>query len=404
MMRQPRGFAALVAALAAIAVWVPCGGVAAAAGCGPTDIVVTNNLDGAGPPAGSLRAAFATASATGGPQTICVAAGVVSPIMLTTAGGGELVYNAGTTPDLTVQGNGITVHAAPNDRVVNDETTGPLRLDTIVITGGNAGGPGGGVSTGGDLALSNATVEGNTAAGRGGGVSAVGNVTVTSSLISANTAGFDGGGICAFGTATVTASTIADNAADNGGDGGGVCAFGAMTVTNSTVTGNSAAGDTGGGLDTNEALTLVYSTVVQNTAANGANLGFLTLASFGSAVALPSGGSQNCALPGTSNGFNFTDDVSCDFSAAETHAGVNPDVGAVTRNGGPTPTRLPQAGSPLIDAIPASSCELDGAAGITRDQRGLARPDTTGGPCDIGAVEVQAARPTPVGVTPRFTG
>ncbi|HWW43616.1 MAG TPA: hypothetical protein VN180_00950, partial [Acidimicrobiia bacterium] len=91
-----------------------------ATGCQPTDIVVTNNLDGAGPPAGSLRAAFATASAAAGPQTICVATTVTGPITLTTAGGGELAYNAPTTPGLTVNGNGITVHAAPGTDVIDD--------------------------------------------------------------------------------------------------------------------------------------------------------------------------------------------------------------------------------------------------------------------------------------------
>jgi hypothetical protein len=42
----------------------------------------------------------------------------------------------------------------------------------------------------------------------------------------------------------------------------------------------------------------------------------------------------------------------------------------------------------------------DGAAGITTDQRGLARPSGSG--CDIGAVEVQAA--VAILTTPEFTG
>jgi predicted outer membrane repeat protein len=396
-------FAAVLVVVATVAPLTPSPRVLADSSCSAGDIVVTNNLDGAGPPAGSLRAAFGAATAAAGPQTICIASSVSGPIALTAAGGGELVYNATTTPDLTVHGNGITVQAAPSDRVINDETSGPLRLDGIAITGGNAATAGGGVSTGGDLLLSNATVQGNTSAGRGGGINAVGNVAVTSSLISANTAGSDGGGICAFGTVTVTASTITNNTADNGGDGGGVCAFGALTVTNSTVTTNTATG-AGGGLDTNESLTLVYSTVVQNTAPTGANVGFLTLASFGSVLALPTGGAPNCESTGTSNGFNFSDDASCGFSPAETHPGVSPNLGTLANNGGPNPTRLPRSGSPLIDVIPASSCQADGAAGITTDQRSFARPDITGGHCDIGAVEVQAAVPAPLIVNPRFTG
>jgi hypothetical protein len=62
----------------------------------------------------------------------------------------------------------------------------------------------------------------------------------------------------------------------------------------------------------------------------------------------------------------------------------DPHLGELTDNGGPTATRLPQATSPLVDAIPIGSC----SAVVTTDQRGGARP--TGGGCDIGAVEVGA--------------
>jgi len=108
----------------------------AVAGCPAGSIPVTNNLDGAGPPPGSLRAAFAAASTMTGPQAICVATTVVGPITLTTVGGGELVYSAVTAPDLTLLGNGVTIQAAPNAGVIDDLTTGPIRLDHVMITGG----------------------------------------------------------------------------------------------------------------------------------------------------------------------------------------------------------------------------------------------------------------------------
>jgi len=64
----------------------------------------------------------------------------------------------------------------------------------------------------------------------------------------------------------------------------------------------------------------------------------------------------------------------------------------------------------LIDAIPISACQTDGAAGITVDQRGVTRPQ--GPRCDIGAVEAERVIPPeppvpptpPAPVTPRFTG
>jgi predicted outer membrane repeat protein len=210
--------------------------------------------------------------------------------------------------------------------------------------------------------------------------------------------------VCSFGNVTVTDSTLSNNVSGGGGDGGGVCAHGNLTAINSTVTRNTATGQ-GGGLDTNGDLTLVYATVVQNTAPTGANLGFLTFAAFGSAVALPQGGGANCSGPGTTNGFNFTDDSSCGFGATETHPGVDPGLGALTNNGGPTQTQLPQPGSPLLDTIPVAHCSDDGAAAITPlvDQRGVTRPRGAG--CDVGAVEVQTVTPAPIVIIPpRFTG
>lgn len=57
--------------------------------------------------------------------------------------------------------------------------------------------------------------------------------------------------------------------------------------------------------------------------------------------------------------------------------GTDPLLGALGNNGGPTPTMLPGAGSPGIDA---------GVGCAATDQRGITRPQ--GSACDIGAVEV----------------
>ena len=138
-------------------------------------------------------------------------------------------------------------------------------------------------------------------------------------------------------------------------------------------------------------------------------------------VAQAGGGGANCAVGSTtSNGFNLSDDasagVSCNFNAATDLVGTSndPQLGALGNDGGPTPTRLPLSGSPLIDAIPLASCQADGASGITTDQRGFPRPALNG--CDIGAVEVQPAppvapipvppalAPAPVAIAPKFTG
>ena len=128
---------------------------------------------------------------------------------------------------------------------------------------------------------------------------------------------------------------------------------------------------------------------------------------FGTVVALPLGGAQNCDVvlgAASSNGYNFSDDDTCDFSdATDQEDAGDPLLGPLADNGGPTPTRLPLTGSPLINVIPLAACEDDGAAGISSDQRGLPRPAETG--CEIGSVELQPPpTPEPIVLEPTFTG
>jgi predicted outer membrane repeat protein len=349
------------------------------------------------------------------------------------------VRNSATALNVDGHGHSITQTCA-NNGVLEQAGVGALAFQNVTITGGTSPGPappsdgGGGVLAAGDLSLTNATVTNNSAVGFGGGFRAKGATTLTNSVVSNNTSSNGGGGFWADGaitvtnstisgnadtgtvggggfraaftspTATVTNSTISGNSAGPDGIGGGGIA-GALqtTVTNSTITGNTAGSYGGGGIvvGNNSTVKLVYTTVVANTtpaacvlATCGANVGGAggqaTLVSFGSVVALPQGGGTNCAQLGgtTSNGFNFSDDASCGFTAAtDTQNGGNPNLGALANNGGPTQTRLPQPGSPLIDAVPLASCQADGAAGITTDQRGMTRPSGQG--CDIGSVEVQ---------------
>jgi hypothetical protein len=174
-----------------------------------------------------------------------------------------------------------------------------------------------------------------------------------------------------------------------------------VTVTNSTISGNSAGAGSGGGIfgfnipafGVVAPVHLVYATVVDNSAPTASNLTVLggSLTSFGSVLALPGGGGTNCAgVTTTSNGFNFSDDDSCGFTAGgDTQNGGDPKLAPLTNTGGPTQTRLPALTSPLVNAIPNADCQADSASGITTDQRGLPRPDSANPACDIGAVEVQ---------------
>jgi large repetitive protein len=392
-----------------------------------------------------LQAAFADANET----SILLA----NSIDLTCAGGGDLGRNSATA--LSIDGNGFSIRqTCAGERVMQKAGTGALTLNGVTITGGtNSSGNGGGILSSGPVTLTDSVVTGNTTAVNGGGIATnPGTLTITNSSVTNNTAGDDGGGANVQGGAlNVTESTFSDNTATNGSGGaafrdgstggdvmlvrstlndneaptpgqgsGAIDSLRPLTAINSTVTGNS--GNTGGlaQAGSGQNLTLVYSTVAGNTSiSNGAaNLAkaSASIVSFGSVIGLPQGG-PNCSFSGAttaSNGFNFSDDASCGLlGTGDTQNGGDPGLGALGNNGGPTQTRLPQPDSPLVDAIPAGSCQADGAAGITTDQRSLPRPALNG--CDIGAVEVQPegpappsagppSPPVPVPGAPRFTG
>jgi hypothetical protein len=74
-------------------------------------------------------------------------------------------------------------------------------------------------------------------------------------------------------------------------------------------------------------------------------------------------------------------------------APLDPQLEPLGDYGGPTETREPLPGSPVVDAIPAEECVYDDdgepetpPVPVLADQRGVDRPQQSG--CDIGAVEL----------------
>jgi hypothetical protein len=383
MSRSIRGFVASLFVLAA-AVPVVLAATITPASADATILVSVFASDGA---PGSLRAAFAAADSNGVDTTIVlVDDGATYSLTDCSGNGGALDHTASTA--LTIDGRGSTIEqTCPGERVIsNVGSAGHLTLADVTITGGNVG----------DLTA-------------GGGVGAT-------------TAGL-----------TITGSTITGNTAGSGGavfvTGGG-----SVTVVNSTIAGNTATSDTGGGgIEAQGDATLVYSTITGNTAGGSDEPANIRtggdLISFGSVLAEPLGtNALNCIVTGTttSQGDNFSDDNSCDFNATgDRQDAGDPGLGALAyENNVPTgslcidfcsawPVRIPQTGSPLVDAIPTAACQTGAAAGVTNDELQQPRPSPAGGACDIGAVEVQAVAPDvppqppvgpPVVVPPRFTG
>ena len=433
----------------------------AARPAGGIEFPVTNTNDSG---AGSLRQAIADAETTAGDDVVVVQPGL-GTITLTS---GTIFYGVGALGTLTVQGNGVTVDANGASTAIDNDSLTLANLDGITFTGatGNAVN-----STVGGLLITNSTFTGNDRAANtnsgalqildsvitgntgnfdmvntnsgalvitrtqivdnagNAGNTASGEVTISRSVLSRNqnrgfnTAtgnvtlieteldenggpGLNSGG----GELTVIRSTISNHEYD--GSGAGINSVGPVVLVNSTVSNNTAV-DAGGGIDSDVGVTLVYSTVVDNAAPEGANIRADALTTFGSVIALPQGGGDNCFLfsPTTTNGFNYSDDALCGLSGTgDTENGANPQLGPLADNGGPLPTltRAPALTSPLVDAIPVADCPFDG---VTTDERTVARPQGPG--CDIGAVELTVVTPPPpagggapqpVAVRPRLTG
>jgi hypothetical protein len=78
-------------------------------------------------------------------------------------------------------------------------------------------------------------------------------------------------------------------------------------------------------------------------------------------------------------GFNLDDGTTCNLPGTDLES-VEPKLGPLANNGGPTQTHLPLASSPLINAVTA------GCPPPVADQRGTLRVQGAG--CEIGAVEL----------------
>ncbi len=332
----------------------------------------------------TLRAAIQEANAHTGPDTIMVPAGTY---LLTIAGRGE---DAAATGDLDITDDVTTITGAGAASTILDgngidrifEIANPaavVAISSLTIRNGDPGpvagdADGGGVYNQGTLTLTDVVVANNTSAGGGGGLSSVNDLTLTDCVVSGNTAATFGGGIDNPLTATLTNVTVSGNtSAERGGGIANDLLDAIATLTNVTIADNSASPGNGGGF---------Y------------NLGAAT---FGYVIVADSPSGDSCAGSGTltSQGHNLDSGNTCGFTGPGDLVDMDPRLGPLQDNGGPTPTQALLPGSPAIDA------GGDDCPPPLTDQRGFSRPADGNGDgiatCDIGAFELGAAPPCPAG-------
>jgi hypothetical protein len=240
----------------------------------------------------------------------------------------------------------------------------------------------------------NSTVSGNIALrGAGGGIKAD-TVTLTGTTVSGNNAS-RGAGVFAV-TATAVNSTVSGNVAFTG-SGGGINAT-TVNLTDSTVSGNIAS--LGGGVVA-QGGTILNSTIVENTATTNAggvlwtagvdHIHFKNTIVADNLVLSPLAVGVDVSGNFISDGHNLIGIVNggTGFGAPGDQLGtadqpLDPLLGPLAFNGGPTQTHALQAGSPAID-------HGDNSGAPATDQRGVARPRDGDGNgsrvADIGAVE-----------------
>jgi hypothetical protein len=296
-------------------------------------------------------------------------------------------------------GGGVTISGNHHDRVFLVDFDVRAALTGLTIRDGASDDHGGGIFNQGTLTVSNATLSGNSAFTGGGGIFNQGTLTVSNTIISGNdTYEHGAGGIENLGSLTLTNCTVAGNTCILSGVTSSECSVGAirnsgtLTVTNCTISGNSAKEFGCGGIG-NACTATIGNTIIGNTIIAG-NTALGAFGDLSGPHESDAGGyfiSQGHNLIGNGDdssgfgyfGFGFLllgDQVGTGSSP------IDPLLGPLQYNGGPTQTMALLPGSRAIDR--GSNALVP--AGLTTDQRGPGFNRFSGARVDIGAFEHQA--------------
>jgi subtilisin-like proprotein convertase family protein len=401
----------------------------------------------------SLREAIQAANADTAADVIGFNPSLNSGQIALTIMRGQLDITNSLTVDASALNAGITIRAADASPAAGDgrrifliqgmgDGSIDVTLNGLTLTGGDPGNAeaGGAILSRENLTVLNSQITGSRALTGGGIAQQGGSLTISRSTISANYSLRDAGGIGISDAATtqISDTTISGNTTRDSGGGIVVRSLqvpGAATITNSTISGN-AAGASGGGVfaevNAGSTLTIRHSTITRNTADNdkdetgsgggiflqgepniiegGQNFGVVTLEN--TIVAnntdntgrAPEIDNTTTVNPTPIARFNLIRDNTGSNLASgnpdmngnrigNSDSPINPLLGPLADNGGPTRTHALLFGSPAIDR--GDQLAVAGIAPVpTFDQRGAPFSRVSGGRLDIGAFEFVAPEPT----------
>ncbi len=365
---------------------------------------------------------------------VVISGSTIADDVANNAGGAVYLSNAGP---LSVSSSALDGDSTGNQEggAIYDQSSGPITVTGSTLSGDSTGSQSGGaIFAGMDplLSVAASTFDGDSAGNNPGGALAMNgtNLSVTGSTFSGDE-GEQGGAINVDGSSptalqSITSSTFTGNAAVDNEGGAIYDRVGNLQVSGSTFTANNSDFD-GGGLyyasgdglaltndtfDSNEAsssgagiylqmpastgtISLLNDTIARNSANAGggiANPGdansiknTIVAENFGGVANTGGADCQGAAAHDNAGaadaGGNIDSDGSC-FSAGVAHdqTGVNPALGPLAANGGPTETDALLAGSPAIGGAVSGTCPPS-------DQRGVPRPAA----CDAGAFQTVPA-------------
>ena len=345
---------------------------------------LANNISINGPGASALTVQLDSSAISG--VVFTVNSGETASISGLTISEGRIVNNGTLTMNnSTLTGSGIS-NASTGTGIC-------LLTATNCIFANDSGSDNGGISNfytmvnnepvyGATANVTNCTFE-NDSAYYGGGILNYADTLSVSNSSFINDSAACGGGIYNFaGTATVTNSTFTDDSASQ--TGGGVCSsWTNAMLTNCTIDGNSAPAGYGGG---------IWADVTLNNTIVAGNTG---------------GDIDGQVAPISSNnligdGTGITTVLNSSSLVGTTANPINPMLGPLANNGGPTQTMAPMPGSPSINRGNVALAVDPNGVLLQYDQRGPGYPRTINETVNIGAYEGQAT-PGVIWIAPDIT-